>query len=204
MTQARKTYDRIAPLYDILDGPYEKVWKSAARRKVFAGLRGRILDAGAGTGCNFSAYPPGCEATACDASAAMLARADMRARRMRLNVALRQTDLTALDLPSAHFDAYVATFVFACLDEGQLLPALREAGRVTRRAGEIRIVDYCMSQRPLTRFGMRVMAPWLKFTFAATYQPATEDYFDAAGLEKIEERLIFGDVLKMTRLRPRS
>src|SRR6266702_1024765 len=100
---ARKTYERIAFAYDFLDAPYEIIWKRALRQRVFEGLRGDILDAGVGTGCNFVAYPPGVKASGCDASAAMLERARMRAEKLGLQVDLRRTDLTRLDWPDASF-----------------------------------------------------------------------------------------------------
>ena len=98
--------------------------------------------------------------------------------------------------------AVVATFVFMCIPDHAQLAALRELGRVCRRDGEIRLVDYRMSQKPLVRVGMRVMAPWLKFTFAGTYDARTEAYFDAAGLKCVSESNLFGDVVKMHVLRP--
>jgi ubiquinone/menaquinone biosynthesis C-methylase UbiE len=202
MTPARKTYDRIAPVYDILDGPYERLWKARLRAEVFRGLSGEVLDAGAGTGCNIPAYPAQAQVTAIDASAPMLARARLRAARTGADVTFRCMDLTRLDFPDGHFDAIVATFVFMCIPPNIQGPALAELARVCKPDGEIRLVDYCLSKRPLVRFGMTMMSPWLKFTFAGTYQPGTEDHFDAAGLTLVEERLIFGDVVKRVILKP--
>ncbi|KAA1057446.1 hypothetical protein FH063_001614 [Azospirillum argentinense] len=77
-----RTYERIAPLYDALDLGYEVMWKRRLRRGTFHGLSGRILDAGAGTGCNIPFYPAGVRVTAVDASQAMLARAAKRAEKL--------------------------------------------------------------------------------------------------------------------------
>ena len=202
MTAIRKTYDRIAPIYDLLDGPYEHMWKRKLRAEVFRGLSGAILDAGAGTGCNIVAYPAGARMTAVDASEPMLQQARRRAIRAGRAVQFECMDLASLGFADASFDAIVATFVFMCIpDEGQL-PALRELSRVCRPGGEIRLVDYCMSQRPVVRAGMRVMSPWLKFAFAGTYRPRTDKYYAAAGLVRTQEKPLFGDVVKLTALRP--
>jgi len=201
---ARKTYERIAFLYDFLDAPYEIAWKRALRRRVFEGLHGAILDAGVGTGCNFVAYPPGVKASGCDASAAMLEKARVRADKLGQLVELRRSDLTRLDWPDATFDGIVATFVFACIEDHEQAAALSELRRVCKPGGEIRIVDYRLSPRPLVRARQKLMSAWLNGTFAATYTPKTEDYFDAAGLEVIDETFIRSDVLKMIRLRPRG
>jgi ubiquinone/menaquinone biosynthesis C-methylase UbiE len=200
---ARKTYERIAFLYDLLDAPYEIGWKRALRRRMFEGLKGSILDAGVGTGCNFVAYPANVKAFGCDASAAMLARAGARADRMGLMVELRCSDLTRLDWADRTFDGIVATFVFACIEDHEQLAALTELRRVCKPGGEIRIVDYRLSRRPLARAKQKLMSKWLSGAFAASYTPTTENHFEAAGLDVIEEKFLRGDVLKMIRLRPR-
>ncbi len=201
---ARQTYERIASIYDLLDAPYEIGWKRALRRRIFEGLSGAVLDAGCGTGCNFVAYPDGVTASGCDASAAMLERARARAEKLGLLVELRRSDLTRLDWPDNRFDAIVATFVFACIEDHEQAAALSELRRVCKPDGEIRIVDYRLSPRPLVRARQKVMSAWLNGTFAATYTPTTEKYFGEAGLEVIEEEFIRGDVLKMIRLRRRK
>ncbi len=201
---ARQTYERIASFYDLLDAPYEIGWKRALRRRIFEGLSGAVLDAGCGTGCNFVAYPDGVKASGCDASAAMLERARARAEKLGLLVELRRSDLTRLDWPDHRFDGIVATFVFACIEDHEQAAALSELRRVCKPDGEIRIVDYRLSPRPLVRARQKLMSAWLNGTFAATYTPTTERYFDAAGLEVMEETFIRGDVLKMIRLRPRQ
>jgi hypothetical protein len=50
-------YQRIAPLYDLLDLPFEFWRYRRIRPLLFEGLSGRILDAGVGTGRNFPFYP---------------------------------------------------------------------------------------------------------------------------------------------------
>ena len=68
-------YQRIAPFYDFLDAPFERRRYQAIRPLMFAGLSGRILDAGIGTGRNIPFYPPGAEMIGVDLSPAMLERA---------------------------------------------------------------------------------------------------------------------------------
>ncbi|MDE2362003.1 MAG: class I SAM-dependent methyltransferase [Hyphomicrobiales bacterium] len=201
MTAARKTYDRIAPIYDILDSPYELTWKRRLRARVFQGLAGDVLDAGAGTGCNIVAYPPSARVTAVDASGAMLAQARARAARLRRDVEFRRMDLAKLDLPNERFDAVVATFVFMCIPENAQLAALAELARVCRMNGEIRLVDYRLSDRPLVRAGMRVMSPWLKFAFAGTYAAGVDRHFDEVGLACVDQVALVGDIVTMSVLR---
>src|SRR6185437_1095343 len=51
-------YERIAPIYDLLDLPFEYSRYRKIRPMLFQGLKGRVLDAGVGTGRNMQFYPP--------------------------------------------------------------------------------------------------------------------------------------------------
>ena len=73
-----ETYERIARVYDLLDLPFEYGRYRRIRPLLFAGLSGRVLDAGVGTGRNMPFYPRGAEMVGIDLSPAMLARAERR------------------------------------------------------------------------------------------------------------------------------
>ena len=57
----RKTYQRIARWYDLLDAPFERKRYQSLRPLLFEGLKGGIPDAGVGTGPNSRFYPEGSE-----------------------------------------------------------------------------------------------------------------------------------------------
>jgi ubiquinone/menaquinone biosynthesis C-methylase UbiE len=196
-----RKYERIAPLYDTLDAVYEYSWKQKLRHDVFRGLSGDVLDAGVGTGCNMVAYPRACRVTGVDLSPAMLARAGERSRSLGLDVTLRVADLSKLPFPDETFDAVVATFVLACVPENLQLAVLREMRRVLRPGGQIRLLDYRMSDRPFVRTLMKGLSVWLNFAFAASYTPGTERHVPAAGLSVVSERLVAMDVAKLTVLK---
>ena len=61
MTTNFARYERIAPLYDLLDLPFERKRYRALRPLLFRDLGGRLLDAGIGTGRNCAFYPPGAD-----------------------------------------------------------------------------------------------------------------------------------------------
>ncbi|HEV7372583.1 class I SAM-dependent methyltransferase [Arenibaculum sp.] len=196
------TYDRIAPVYDILDKAYEVGWKRRLRRDVFAGLHGDILDAGAGTGCNMPFYPAGSRVVALDASAAMLRRARRRADSLGLDVDVRVGDLLATGFPDGHFDHVVATFVFCVLPEELQLPALRELARICKPGGTVRILDYCTPKSGPARLWTRTVAPWIGFVFSARHDAGYESCVAPAGLDLVESRHVFGDVVKQLTARP--
>ena len=78
MLSTFERYQRIAPVYDLLELPFEYGRYRRVRRLLFEGLSGRVLDAGVGTGRNFPFYPAGTTVVGIDISPAMLARAERK------------------------------------------------------------------------------------------------------------------------------
>jgi len=134
-------YQRIAPVYDLLDLPFERRRYRALRPLLFRGMSGRLLDAGIGTGRNCEFYPPAAIVSGIDTSTAMLARAHDRCPTLAAGGRLYQMDVTALKFPNGSFDAAVATFLFCVLPDQLQLPALGELGRVVKPGGTIRLME---------------------------------------------------------------
>lgn len=197
-----RTYDRIAPVYDLLDGIYERSWKWRLRAELFGHASGRILDAGVGTGCNMPFYPKDAEVVGIDMSEKMLAKAEARAQALGRPVTLRRMNLLSLDFPDASFDTVAVTFVLLCLPDELQEPALRELRRVTKPEGRILILDYHLSQRPGVRLWMRCLSPWLKWAFAARFDTSTERYVQSAGLELVDRTEFMGNGVARLILRP--
>jgi ubiquinone/menaquinone biosynthesis C-methylase UbiE len=199
----KRTYARVARVYDLLDLPFEYGRYLPIRRMLFEGVHGSILDAGVGTGRNMPFYPQDGEVTGVDISPQMLSRARRRKASLGVSAELREMDVTATDFPDGRFDYVIATFLFCVLDDKDQLPALRELGRVCKPAGEIRLIEYAYSRDPLRRFVMRLWAPWVRLMYGAAFDRHTERYVDAAGLELVEERFLLKDIIKLLVLRPR-
>jgi ubiquinone/menaquinone biosynthesis C-methylase UbiE len=198
----KNTYDRIAPIYDLLDLPYEYIWRGRLRGRMFDDLGGRILDAGVGTGRNIPFYPAAAEVIGIDASVGMLEQARRRAARLGREMDLKAMDIINTDFADASFDAIVSTFVFCVLGDEQQLPALRELRRICRPGGTIRLLDYTLSRRPLARIVMRTLEQASNRVFAARYDVDTEAYVERAGLTTIQRRLVFSDMVRLLELRP--
>ncbi len=197
MTGRRHLYQRIAPVYDILDFFGEAMNQRRVRPQLLEGLGGRILDAGVGTGRNLPFYPPNADVVGVDLSNAMLRRAARR--RQRLGAALHLTTANICQSPFAdgYFDAAVATFLFCVLDDEDQLPALRELARICRAGGEIRILDYVLPEDPRRRRMAQLMAPVVKFLFNASVERNTEQYVADAGLVVTERRMVAGDYCRL-------
>lgn len=198
------TYERIAPLYDMMESLWEVTWKKRLRKMLFEGLDGRILDAGIGTGLNIPFYPsdPDTEIVGGDLSPKMLAYAASRARKHGRDVALMSMDLRRIALPDDHFDSIASAFVFCTLSDQDRLAALRELGRVCKPDGTIRILDYTLSERPVMRLIMRCCEPWFRWIFNATYQVRFEEFAALTGLELTGSRFVLGDYVRISEFRP--
>ena len=198
----QRTYDRIAPIYDLLDGIYEQAWKRRLRRALFRHAHGRLLDVGVGTGCNMPFYPARAVVTGIDTSAGMLIKARQRARALGLAIDLRACNLLALEFADASFDTVAVTFVLLCLPDALQVPALSELRRVCRPDGRVLVLDYRRSEKAGVRLWMRCLAPWLKWAFAARFDPAIEHHIEAAGLRIVERGTFMGDGVMMLVLAP--
>ena len=203
VTAVRRKYDYIARLYDILELPIEYGRHRAIRRRIFEGLSGTVLDAGVGTGRNMPFYPADARVVGIDFSPAMLARSARRRQRLGVEVELLEMDVLRTTFPDRHFDAIVATFLFCVLDETQQLPALKELARTCKPTGSIHLLDYAYPEDDRSRSAtLRLWAPWVRWVFGAAFDRDTERYVAAAGLEMVERRFLFRDIIRLIVARP--
>jgi hypothetical protein len=49
---------------------------------------------------------------------------------------------------------------------------------------------------------MRLWAPWVRWAYGATFDRATEGYLAEAGLEAVETRFLYRDIIKLIVARP--
>lgn len=200
----KKTYNRIAWLYDFLDQSFETRRYKPLRGLLYDGMSGALLDAGVGTGRNFPYYPKACKVTGIDLSPAMLERARQRQQKLGTDVDLREMNVLDLNFADDSFDGVVSTFLFCVLDAEHQQPALEELARVCRPDGTIRILEYAISQDPKRRFVMKLWAPWVRFAYGAEFNRNTEQYLDAAGLDLVEKTFLYKDIIKFLTVRPKK
>jgi ubiquinone/menaquinone biosynthesis C-methylase UbiE len=200
MTNAQR-YQRIAPIYDLLDLPFERFRYRAIRPLLFHGMQGRLLDAGVGTGRNCEFYPPTATVSGIDISPAMLARAHHRCPTLAAGGRLYEMDVTALKFADGSFDAAVSSFLFCVLPDPLQQPALRELGRVVRPGGLIRLLEYVRPSGIVRRVTSYIWQPWIRWAYGASFDRRTEQHVPAAGLELVESRYVVDDLLKLLTVR---
>jgi len=186
-------YERIAPLYDLLDLPFEYSRYRKIRSLLFQGLKGRVLDAGIGTGRNIQFYPPEAQVIGIDISPAMLVRAKRRRASLGADVELHQMDVTHLAFEDQSFDAAVTTFLFCVLPDDLQVPALREIGRVVKTGG----IPRGAMRRAITR----LWEPWVAWAYGAGFDRRTEERVPEAGLEVVGSRFVVDDLIKLISIR---
>ena len=201
MTSNLQRYQRIAPLYDLLDLPFEYRRYRRIRPLLFDGLSGRILDAGVGTGRNAPFYPRGTRVVGIDLSPAMLVHAERRRTQSAASIELRQMDVANLDFPSASFDAAVATFLFCVLADDQQVPALRELRRVVRPGGTIRLLEYVRPRSLLRRLSVAMWKPWVAWAYGAGFDRNTAQHIPEADLELLDAKFVVDDLMQLLTVR---
>ncbi|MEJ2735405.1 MAG: methyltransferase domain-containing protein [Anaerolineae bacterium] len=145
-TRTEARYDRVAPIYDLMEMLPEQQFRTW-REKLWARVpEGRVLEVGVGTGKNFPYHPPGVEVAGIDISQRMLQRAQQRAEELGRTLELHQMDAQRLDFPDDSFDAAVATFVFCSVPDA--VQGLRELGRVVKPEGRILLLEHVRINEP--------------------------------------------------------
>ena len=180
--KTKDRYDRIAPIYDLMEALPEQQFRSWRERLWSQVPEGRILEVGVGTGKNLPHHPPGVQVVGIDISQRMLQRAQQRAEELGKTVELYQMDAQHLDFPDDSFDAAVATFVFCSVPDAVV--GLRELGRVVKPGGQIFLLEHVRINKPevigkvmdlLDPIVMRLMGPHIN--------RRTEENVRRAGLE---------------------
>jgi ubiquinone/menaquinone biosynthesis C-methylase UbiE len=147
-----RVYGRVGHLMDAEIGDH--------RRRLLAGLTGRVLEVGAGTGLNFPHYPATVTEVLAIEPEPYLRRLALAAAQ-QAPVPIRVVDGTAeaLPAPDRTVDTVVASLVLCTVAD--LDQALAEVRRVLRPGGRLRFYEHVRAEDPrLARWQDRLERPW--------------------------------------------
>jgi ubiquinone/menaquinone biosynthesis C-methylase UbiE len=175
-----RKWDRHAPAYDRMSEPMEHMLGFAqARARLFAGLRGTILELGVGTGRNLPYYPQDARMIALDLSRGMLERAVYKARALSCHVTFLVGDVEELPFEDASLDAVVGSGVFCCVPDAAR--GFWEIKRVLKPGGKIVLLEH---MRPHGVLGLLfdLLDPLVSRLMGPHINRRTLDSMRAAGL----------------------
>jgi ubiquinone/menaquinone biosynthesis C-methylase UbiE len=129
----------------------ERHGASEHRKELLAGLSGRVIEVGAGTGVNFRHYPPSVlELVATEPESYLRSEAIRATPTATAPVRVVDAVAEAIPMESASFDAAVSSLVLCSV--GDPARALAELFRVIRPGGQLRFYEHVRgSSRSLAR-----------------------------------------------------
>ena len=144
--QTQATYDRIAPVYEIVEGFWERSAREAGLEALAPRSGERVLDIGCGPGHSMCAIADAIgsdgEVIGVDLSSKMCALARRRLERRAQGLAgwVVQADAVHLPFADCSFDAAFVSFTLELFDTPEIPAVLAECRRVLRPGGRLAVV----------------------------------------------------------------
>lgn len=144
-SQIKEQYSKIASKYDILEALPELLGIARIRKALFQKAEGNVLEVAAGTGKNFSSYKKSITLTAIDISPDMLAVAQKKANKFKLNAEFKVMDAHALDFPDNTSDTVTSSLSMCTFTDP--VKVLKEMKRVCKPGGRILLLEHGRSSK---------------------------------------------------------
>jgi SAM-dependent methyltransferase len=140
--------------YDRSVARAERLGLAAARAELLAGVHGRVLEIGAGTGLNVARYPAGADVVYTEPDPYMAKRLRRR------GVDAVEARAEALPFPDASIDTVVSTLVLCTVPD--VPAALREIRRVLKPGGQLLFLEHVRAEpgSSLVTWQDRLHGPW--------------------------------------------
>lgn len=200
---AKRRYNRIAPIYDLMESLLERSRYSKWRELLWSKVDGtKILEVGVGTGKNFPYYPSGAEITAVDFSDKMLKRAIDRASQQKVKVHLQQMDVQNLNFEDNTFDTIVASFVFCSVPNP--VRGLMEVKRVCKPEGRVVLLEHVLSANRIMAWLMNLVNPLVVRVIGANINRRTVDNVIKSNLAVEQVSDLGAGIFKLIEARKRA
>jgi ubiquinone/menaquinone biosynthesis C-methylase UbiE len=156
-TAALKSRVSQVELYETVMTRADEAGLAEQRTALVRGLRGRVLEIGAGTGAMFPHYARDVELTALEYDEPFVARARENAGAAKCTVQIVVGSALRLPFDATSFDAIVSSLVLCSVHDPA--KALAEIARVARPDASVRLLEHVRSPRAVAGALMRVFDP---------------------------------------------
>lgn len=158
------------------------------RDEMLEGLRGRVIEVGAGVGSNFKHYPPAVdEVVAVEPEPYLRAKATEAAKGAPVEVTVVEGLADRLPGDDESFDAGVASLVLCSVPDQT--SALAELRRVIKAGGELRFYEHVVSNESKSARTQRLLNPlWTRMAGGCNLHRDTGAAIEAAGFHVLRKR----------------
>jgi len=197
--QIKNRYNRVARYYDWMERPMETAKFSKWRRELTSQVTGNTLEIGVGTGKNIPYYPEEVKLTAIDFSKNMLKKAKSKYQDVNPNISFKEMDAQNMIFDDNTFDTVVTSCVFCSVPDP--VKGLQEIRRVLKPGGQLLMLEHVRSKQKI----LGQLMDWLNFLplniWGANINRQTVDNLKKAGFTKIEVSNLWGDIVKLIKVR---
>jgi ubiquinone/menaquinone biosynthesis C-methylase UbiE len=184
-TLLQAKYNITALFYDFLDYPWERVYRKW-RPRLLHDVRGRVLEAGVGTGKNLRFYHESVDLLGLELSEAMLRKARKRAAPLRGKIELTVEDATIMrSVPPDHFDWVFSTFMCCVMPDEIQDRAIAQFGRVLKPGGRFRLLEMVYSRNPRIRKRQDRFAAFVEKVYGARFDRNTLGHLEKSSDLKV-------------------
>ena len=174
----RAKYNITAMFYDLLDYPWERIYRQW-RPWLLGDLRGKVLEAGVGTGRNFQYYHESVELTGVDLSDVMLRKAAKKSAKASCKIELLHDDASTLHrVDSNQYDWLISTFL-CCVMPDEFQPmAVEQFARVLKPGGKFRLLEMVYSKNKTIRKRQDFFAAFVEKVYGARFDRKTVQFLE--------------------------
>jgi len=189
----QKKYNITAFFYDLLDYPWERIYRKW--RPVLVGdLRGKVLEAGVGTGRNLKFYHTDIDLVGIELNKQILRIAKKRITQAKCKVNLINEDATVMSsIDSNQFDWVFSTFMCCVMPDEIQASAIEQFGRVLKEGGKFRLLEMVFSKDSKIRKKQELFAPFVETVYGARFDRDTLGHIERSSNLKVTKTTFLKD-----------
>jgi len=186
-------WNQAAKTFDFMNSGVERRYGSY-KRALFAKSRDKVMLVAAGTGLDFSLFPPDLDIVAIDFSPQMVVQAKLKAVRYRGRLEVVEANVQDLEFPDNSFDTVVTSCTFCSVPDP--VQGLKEIRRVLKPDGQMLMFEHVRPGNFLLGAMMDLITPIVRKRGPELNRP-TADNIRRAGFKITREFNVYLDMVKL-------